>query len=321
MRPVAGQVGAASRLLCQSLFWPGHGSPTACCPVAGLCVGVAAHCIPISENANRNLLLALFCRLRKGLTTRLAGHTLVAIPEFCLEVLMKTGHAIILAAGAVIAALVFGLLFYSARTAEDTIAVVGSATKRFTSDIVKWRITLSRDTGLTDVESGYPLIREDLAFLKRLLADKQIDEGDITVQPINMISRYGREGAVVGYQLMQSVFVITAKMDAIEDLALNPSVLTEKGAVLQNSSLEYFYSKLADIKAELLSEAAKDARRRAEEMARNSNVSVGKVTSLRTGVFQITEPFSTEVSDYGMYNTQTKQKDITVTVRATFEIH
>jgi len=234
---------------------------------------------------------------------------------------MKTGHAIILAAGAVIAALVFGLLFYSARTAEDTIAVVGSATKRFTSDIVKWRITLSRDTGLNDVGSGYPLIREDLAFLKKLLAEKQIDEGDVTVQPINMISRYGREGIVTGYQLVQSVFVITSKMDAIEDLALNPSVLTEKGAVLQNSSLEYFYSKLADIKAELLSDAAQDARRRAEEIARNSNVRVGKVTSLRTGVFQITEPFSTEVSDYGMYNTQTKQKDITVTVRATFRIH
>jgi len=233
---------------------------------------------------------------------------------------MRIGHAIILSAGVVIAALVFGVFFYGARMAEDTIAVVGSATKRFTSDIVKWRITLTRDTGLSDVGSGYPLIREDLSYLKKLLADKGIAETDITIQPINMNSRYGREAGVVGYQLVQSVFVITSKMDAIEDLALNPSVLTEKGAVLQNSSLEYFYSKLADIKAELLSDAAQDARRRAEEIVRNSKVSVGKVTSLRTGVFQITEPFSTEVSDYGMYNTATKQKDITVTVRATFKI-
>jgi hypothetical protein len=120
--------------------------------------------------------------------------------------------------------------------------------------------------------------------------------------------------------LQQSLFVITAKIEAIEDLALNPSVLTERGAVLQNSSLEYFYSKLADIKTELLAEAAKDAQRRAGEIAKNSGVSLGKVASLRAGVFQITEPFSTEVSDYGMYNTQTKQKDITVTVRATFNL-
>lgn len=233
---------------------------------------------------------------------------------------MRTNHAIILGASLVIAALVFGGFFYSSRATDDTVAVVGSATKRFTSDIVKWRITLSRDTGLTDVAAGYPKIREDLAFLKVLLADKGISESDITVQPINMMSRYRGDEGVVGYQLMQSVFVITSKMDVIEDLALNPSVLTEKGAVLQNSSLEYFYSKLADIKTELLAEAAKDARRRAEEIARNSDVSLGKVVSLRAGVFQITEPFSTEVSDYGMYSTQTKEKDITVTVRATFRI-
>ena len=233
---------------------------------------------------------------------------------------MKTKHAVMLGASLVVAALVFGIFFYTARISDDTIAVVGSATKRFTSDIVKWRITLSRDTGMTDVSSGYGRIQEDLNFLKALLTEKGIAESDITVQPINMMSRYGREGGVVGYQLMQSVFVITSKMEVIEDLALNPSVLTEKGAVLQNSNLEYFYSKLADIKTELLAEAAKDARRRADEIAKNSNVSLGNVVSLRSGVFQITEPFSTEVSDYGMYNTQTKQKDITVTVRATFRV-
>jgi hypothetical protein len=37
-------------------------------------------------------------------------------------------------------------------------------------------------------------------------------------------------------------------------------------------------------------------------------------------VFQITEPFSTEVSDFGVHNTATKRKEITVTVHATFEM-
>ena len=233
---------------------------------------------------------------------------------------MKTNYAIVIGAGLVISALVFGIFFYQARVSDNTIAVVGAATKRFSSDIVKWRITLSRDTGLTDVASGYARVQEDLGFLKGLLVQKGIAESDITIQPINTMSRYGDRSGVVGYTLQQNVFVITSKIEAIEDLALNPSVLTERGAVLQNSSLEYFYSKLADIKTELLAEAAKDAQRRAEEIARSSGVGLGRVASLRAGVFQITEPFSTEVSDYGMYNTQTKQKDITVTVRATFKL-
>ena len=62
------------------------------------------------------------------------------------------------------------------------------------------------------------------------------------------------------------------------------------------------------------------SRARADEIAAASGVSTRKLLNSSVGVFQITEPFSTEVSDYGMYNTSTRQKDITVTVRAGFLI-
>ncbi len=38
------------------------------------------------------------------------------------------------------------------------------------------------------------------------------------------------------------------------------------------------------------------------------------------GVFQITEPYSTEISDYGVFDTNTKEKDITVTMNVTFNL-
>lgn len=233
---------------------------------------------------------------------------------------MKTGHVVVLSFSLIAAALVFGIFFYNARSGEDTINVVGMATKRFDSDIVKWRITIGRNTGLNDVNHGYSLIQNDLQFLKKLLAEKELQEKELTIQPINTIPNYSREGQVSGYNLQQGVFVITSNTVAVEDIALNPTALIGQGIVLQNSNLEYFYSKLSDIKMELLAEATKDAQKRAEEIAKNSNVHLGNVTSLRVGVFQITEPFSTEVSDYGMYSTLTKQKDITVTVRASFKI-
>jgi hypothetical protein len=234
---------------------------------------------------------------------------------------MKTGHVVLISASLIIAALVFGIFFYNARSSDDTINVVGMASKRFDSDIVKWRITIGRNTGLNDVSTGYLLIQNDLQFLKKLFTEKGLQEKELTIQPINTLSNYSREGQISGYNLQQGVFVITSNITAVEDIALNPAALIDKGIILQNSNLEYFYSKLSDIKMELLAEATKDAQKRAFEIARNSNVHLGNVTSLRVGVFQITEPFSTEVSDYGMYNTQTKQKDITVTVRASFKIH
>jgi hypothetical protein len=233
---------------------------------------------------------------------------------------MKTGQVVLISASLVVAALVFGIFFYNARSSDDTINVVGMATKQFDSDIVKWRITIGRNTGLNDLSKGYLLIQNDLQFLKKLFAEKGFQEKELTIQPINTFPNYSREGEISGYNLQQGVFVITSNISAVEDLALNPAALIDKGIILQNSNLEYFYSKLSDIKMELLAEATKDARKRAEEIARNSNVHLGSVTSLRVGVFQITEPFSTEVSDYGMYNTRTKQKDISVTVRASFKI-
>jgi hypothetical protein len=85
-------------------------------------------------------------------------------------------------------------------------------------------------------------------------------------------------------------------------------------------SLEYYLSKLSKIKRELLAEATKEARRRAEEIAENSGVEISEIDSARSGVFQITEPYSTEVSDYGIYSTATRLKDMTVTVHVSFTL-
>jgi len=233
---------------------------------------------------------------------------------------MKTGHVLILGCSLIIAALVFGLFFYHSRAVENSVGIVGAATKRFDSDIVKWRIALSRNTGLSDLNHGFAMLQSDLKALTAILAEKGIKPEEITIQPINTYPEMGRDGQKTGYNLQQSAFVITSQLKIIEDLALNPAALVEKGLIMQNSNLEYFYSKMSDIKMELLAEATNDARRRAEEMVKNSGVTLGNITSLKAGVFQINEPYSNEVSDYGMYNTQTKQKDITVTVRATFAI-
>ena len=233
---------------------------------------------------------------------------------------MKTVHAVILGISLVAAFFIFGVFFYAARSADESINVVGAATKRIDSDIVKWRITLSRTSDVKDLAAGYRLIQSDLETLLGLLRERNLDEKEITVQPINSDRVYSSEGMTSTYNIQQSLFLITSNITAVEELAHNPAALLEKGVVLQNSYLEFLNSKLADIKMELLSEATKDARKRAEEIAKNSGASLGGVTSLRAGVFQINEPYSNEVSDYGMYNTQTKIKDITVTVRAAFKL-
>jgi len=203
---------------------------------------------------------------------------------------------------------------------DNTIRVVGAATKPFESDIVKWRIAVGRPTGLGDASMGYFDTRKAFEAVMAALEGAGIGDKEISVQPISRNPVYDNSGNHTGYSFSQSVYVISSDLATVERLALNPDQMFQKGVALQSSSLEYYFSKLPDIKKELLAEATKDAKQRAVEIAKNSGARIGALRSARAGIFQITEPYSTEVSDYGIYNTSTRQKDVTVTVTAEFGV-
>jgi len=233
---------------------------------------------------------------------------------------MRTIVAIILGISFVVGAAVFGNYFYRSRAQGNTIRVVGAATKRYDSDIVKWRISVGRQTGLGDASAGYSDTRKAFEGLMAELKGAGISDKDVSVQPINRNPTYDNSGNHTGYNFNQSVYVISSDLATIEKLALNPDEMFQKGVALQSSSLEYYFSKLPDIKKELLAEATRDAKQRAVEIAKNSGSGIGSMRTARAGIFQITEPYSTEVSDYGIYNTSTRQKDVTVTVTAEFGV-
>jgi hypothetical protein len=233
---------------------------------------------------------------------------------------MRRFTAIILGISFVVGAAVVGNYFYRARAQSNTIRVVGAATKRYESDIVKWRVSVGRNTGLGDVSIGYSDTRKAFEALMAALKAVGVGDSEISVQPINRNPVYDNNGNNTGYSFNQSVYVISKDLATVEKLALNPDEMFQKGVALQSSALEYYFSKLPDIKKELLAEAARDAKGRAMEIARNSGAGIGTMRSARAGIFQITEPYSTEVSDYGIYNTSTRQKDVTVTVTAEFGV-
>ena len=227
------------------------------------------------------------------------------------------GH-LILGTSLVLAATVFGIFFYQSRIEEKTVRVVGAATTRFTSDVVKWRLELSRNVGVEAVRQGYLQVGKDVDELLSVLRTKGVHDNEINIQPATAQPRYRQYGEMTGYIVQQSLFIVSTDMDRIESLALNPGAILSKGVILQSTHLEYLSSKLSDIKRELFARATADAQIRAGEIAGTAGLSITTMESARAGVFQITEPYSNEVTDYGVYNTATREKDITVTVSATF---
>ena len=79
---------------------------------------------------------------------------------------------------------------------------------------------------------------------------------------------------------------------------------------MESGSPMWFYTKLNDLKIELLGEAAKGARVRAEKIAEHGDADVGALVGADQGVFQITSPTSTEVSGYGELDTLSIHKSV-----------
>lgn len=227
---------------------------------------------------------------------------------------------VILGVSLILASTIFGLYFYKSRSTATTIKVVGSTTQRYSADIVKWRITLSRSVDPGQLKEGYTQLKGDLLNVQEVFQAEQIPTKEVTIQPINTEQIYGQSGIQSGYRVFQTLSVISHDIPKVESLALNPEILVNKGIMLQSSNLEYYCSKLGQIKKALLAKATQDAKKRAEAIAQSTGDKINKISSARAGVFQITEPYSTEVADYGLYNTASRQKDITVTVNAEFTL-
>ncbi len=233
---------------------------------------------------------------------------------------MNTRSSAVLALGIVAGCFLLGRYFFASRTTEQSIRVVGAATKRVEADVVKWRLAITRVSSEQEISGAYQKIHDDVLKTIGRLKSRGIKDENITLQAITTNQIYGPEGRKSGYDVRQTILVISRNVADLEQMAVDPKSILEQGTILGQSDLEYFLSDLPKTKKELLADAMRDARSRAEEIAAASGVRISRLLNSSVGVFQITEPYSTEVSDYGMYNTSTKQKDITVTVRAGYAV-
>lgn len=225
--------------------------------------------------------------------------------------------AVILALGLVVAATAFGLLLKASRSTRS-VQVTGAATRAFESDIAKWRLSLSLPVAGSDLTGGYAELTRDVALLTERLRAAGMPDSAINLQPVSSQPQWNREGERSGWILQQPLFVVSTDVAAIERLALAPGTVLPPGIALEYSQLEYFYSGIAELKHSLLADATRDAQARAQEIVGSTDGSLGSIAEARAGVFQITEPFSTETSGGGMHSTATRRKEITVTVHARF---
>lgn len=210
--------------------------------------------------------------------------------------------------------------------ASETIVVTGLAEKDFISDQIVWSGNFSR-SGF-ELRSVYASLKADEAEIKRYLNNSGITDSNIVFSSIDVQKSYRevyddngrqRSSEFSGYILRGNVTVDSREIQKVEKLSREITGLLEKGIELNSSAPRYYYTKLNELKIDLLAKAAQDAKLRAETIANNSKADLGPIKKANMGVFQITGRNSNEDYSYGgAFNTSSKEKTASITLRVEY---
>lgn len=231
--------------------------------------------------------------------------------------------AVVASVFAVIISLIATSAYFTAKSLDNTISVTGSARKAVVSDSAKLTLTLRRVSSFTNLTQGYKSMAGDTEVVSVFITKAGFKKEDITITPPSADQIYDNSSRAPEdrqYDVREVIEVHSTDIAQIEALSKSITNVSVQGLIVEIRPVEYLYTKLSDIRAELFAEAIKDARVRAEAIASTSGGKVGKIKSAATGVVQVLPPQSADVTDYGAFDTSTLNKEVMVTARASFNL-
>lgn len=235
---------------------------------------------------------------------------------------------VIIALAIVTGVLLLGNAYKYKYKATETISVTGLAETNFVSDQIVWTGNYSRKT--MDLKSAYAQLKEDESRIRKYLQGKGVTTAEMVFSAISIdkefSTRYDENGRITGndftgYNLKQNVTVDSKDIEKVEKISREVTELIESGIEFNSSSPSYYYTKLSELKIDLLAKASADAKQRAETIAKNSGSSLGAIRKANMGVFQITGQNSDEDYSYGgAFNTSSKNKTASITIKIDYAV-
>jgi hypothetical protein len=242
---------------------------------------------------------------------------------------MRAVVAIIIGLSIIITGYVIGKSYNYKYSSINTVNVMGGAEFDFQADMVVWSAGYSRTN--FDLKSAYATLKSDEQQVRAYLQKSGISDSDIVFSAIVIEKQftytYNDNGGIAGsnfagYQLRQTVKVNSRNIDKVEKISREITELLQSGIELSSEQPAYYYTKLSDLKIQLLERATEDARIRAEAIAKNGDSKLGDLKKASMGVFQITGQYSNEDYTYGgAFNTKDRNKTASITVRLEYELN
>lgn len=238
----------------------------------------------------------------------------------------KSVERILIIATILIAVLVGSHSFLHRNDRPKTISVKGSAEQEILSDLIVWNITIVSNMptpleGLREVDRQREVVMQFLSA--QGIPTNTVEPGAVSYRERTKGYYDNNQNRYVeihqGYDVEQTLIISSNEVDLVEKVSRNVGDLIEQNVTAISEAPQYYYTKLADLKLELLAQAADDARNRALQIAKESKGSLGGLRKSNMGVFQILGKHSDDSYSWGgTFNTSSKEKRITITVTSEF---
>ncbi|MDR0777505.1 MAG: SIMPL domain-containing protein [Azonexus sp.] len=200
--------------------------------------------------------------------------------------------ALLLAAGIATAGYFVGRTMYNANVGINTAEAKGLAERRVEADRALWKIQYSvSGPGSAQVARLYEKSEADQAQIVQLLLDSGFDKAEISPGVIDYRKEEyrGDNQKLVEEKhiLVGSIDVETSKVRLVAEVRAKLNKLIAQGLDIQNNAPAYHFTKLNEIKPEMVKEATTNARIAANEFATNAGVKVGGIRYAQQGGFVV----------------------------------
>ena len=197
-------------------------------------------------------------------------------------------------AGLAINGLILGRALERFKKEDRTISVKGFSEREVRSDLAVW--TIKTRIADNDLAAGSKAIEDAKNKVIAFLLENGVNKEEIIQKDLIVNDKKAQEwdnsNAANSFRFIidNIIQVRSSKVENIEKVSRMTDELLKRGVLLSNrndfqGAVRYYYTKLNEIKPEMLTDATKNAKNAAEQFAIESNTKIGKIKKANLGLF------------------------------------
>jgi len=248
---------------------------------------------------------------------------------------MKTNNIWIIAIALVfsfgINALFIGRSLQRFKTEDRSVSVKGLSEREVKADLVVWNIQTR--IVCDNLMDGSKQVEGSKNQIVKFLIQNQINNEEIITEGISVIDKkanqYGnyQQDNSPRYLVSQIIQIRSSNVDQVQKVSRMTGELLQAGVVISNNEygnpIQFYFTKLNDIKPEMISEATQKAREAARKFATENDASLGRLKMANQGLFTIVDRTASLSNGDGGYSSGTNDlyKKVRVVISAEYSIN